>query len=287
MQNRAHALPRRALVPWCLRAFPAAFTLIELLVVISIVALLIALLLPAVKRARDQARATMCQSNLHQWAIVFTAYTQENEGALDASDYSGIDNYFPHPYRDLYRDKKLLLCPMAPEAKPAGVVLGTSPPHRGSTFFASSPNAAHGFGYTGADPEDYVISYGKNGWASTPTQDSAWWWGQLPSETAWYNVDDVNDAHEVPLLFDSAWFHVVTLDSDTPPQFPDLVDSGVGNLQLQCIDRHFGGINMLMLDWTVRRIGLKQNWALKWHPTFDTERSRPAWPQWMSAYEEY
>ncbi|MHC4084546.1 MAG: prepilin-type N-terminal cleavage/methylation domain-containing protein [Planctomycetota bacterium] len=44
-----------------------AFTLIEILVVIAVIALLIALLLPALERARGQAKTVICQSNLQQW----------------------------------------------------------------------------------------------------------------------------------------------------------------------------------------------------------------------------
>ena len=53
---------------------PKAFTLIELLVVISIIALLIAILLPALKNARDAARSVSCMSNMHQLAIATANY---------------------------------------------------------------------------------------------------------------------------------------------------------------------------------------------------------------------
>ncbi|MFN3165528.1 MAG: prepilin-type N-terminal cleavage/methylation domain-containing protein [Phycisphaeraceae bacterium] len=61
-----------------------AFTLIELLVVISIIALLIAILLPALGAARSSAQLAVCKSNMKQWGIAFTGYAAENKGLLPA-----------------------------------------------------------------------------------------------------------------------------------------------------------------------------------------------------------
>lgn len=59
-----------------------AFTLIELLVVISILSLLMALLLPALARAKEAGRATACLSNLRQAGVAIQLYVQDNNNRL-------------------------------------------------------------------------------------------------------------------------------------------------------------------------------------------------------------
>src|SRR5437588_9986095 len=58
------------------------FTLIELLVVIGIIALLIGLLLPALKSAMRQARSVACQANLHSIGQLLLIYANNNKGII-------------------------------------------------------------------------------------------------------------------------------------------------------------------------------------------------------------
>src|SRR5437763_9919186 len=103
---------------WTVSRRQTGFTLIELLVVIAVIAILAALLLPALAKAKGKAYRIQCTSNLHQLAITYQLYIDDNGGRLPDNGYQlpnqiqrlwvgGSEHIFP----DSFTDNKYLLDP--------------------------------------------------------------------------------------------------------------------------------------------------------------------------------
>ncbi|MDI6448649.1 type II secretion system protein [Anaerobaca lacustris] len=255
-----------------------AFTLIELLVVISIIAMLMALLFPVSRRARNQARAIACQAKLRQWGLIFKMYTDDNNGRWFQEDGRGGVPWLPETVSMWHGHPSLLFCPMAvrePPFEDAFSAWGKD----GVVQKDGARIAVHG-----------PASYGFNGHIhSLPRPlDPSW---RVPP--CWERCD-VAGAGNVPVFFDSCYRVAWPQHPYGPPADPSPL-AVLAEGYAMCIDRHSGGINMLFMDWSVRKVGLKELWTLKWHPQYDTAGpwtraggvEPEDWPAWMRQFKDY
>jgi len=265
-------------------------------VVIAILVLLMAILLPVIHRVRKQAAAMACQSNLRQWGLLLDTYATGNDGKFFFK-MTHVDNWAePQPaevyvlswwyvfltdfsdYRDIW------LCPMARTPSADG--------QTGAAFRAwRGERGAERLSRTnwGEVDREFLGSYGVNGWVGLdrlPNPDP-----NRPNEACW-TTPYVKGAADVPLVFDCRCsLYYGTVDAPPPPA-PDADPSAYYSSNV-CIDRHTGGINGVFMDWSVRKVGLKQLWGLKWHKGYNTTGpwtpaggvQRDDWPEWMRKLE--
>jgi prepilin-type N-terminal cleavage/methylation domain-containing protein len=277
-----------------------AFTLVELLVVLGIIALLMSILIPVLAKARRQAKAVACISNLRQWAAFFSMYTLDSDGyfMLEPAYYpDGSVMPGEHPeertwYSILWpyhRERKLYLCPLATRPEDEG---GRNP---FSAWGLWDDDLPYGRGFEDASGEKYLYgSYGMNYWILNPQsgqEPSSW----IPWLSYFWRNANARGANQVPLLLDCQWTGVEPVADAPPPEYDgDVADELTyceDDMKRVCLNRQRNGTtNGAFMDFSVRKIGLKELWELRWHRHWIEDRARagePEWPRWMRNFKDY
>ena len=270
------------------------FTLIELLVVIAIIALLMAILMPALARARNQARTVSCQALLKQWGIIWSMYCQDNDGYFSVGQVGGAGWHRGEwiiCLRSLYATKtNILKCPMATKRLPP-LPNGNLPEYGGPFNTYYMPVGGSGTTTGGEEP-----SYGGNNWIYHPPPGVANIQNR-PTEWNWRTPNAKGVAY-APVLGDAMWRGGGPYEYGTrgdPPNYDGQWVDYNNEMKHFVINRHNGFINHVFMDWSVRKVGLKELWKLKWHKEFDTNGpwttaggvTSSAWPDWMRHFKEY
>ena len=250
------------------------FTQKDAVVLIGCVLFLLANLGAIGPGGRRRAKEALCLSNLRQWGIIWKMYTDENNGYFTRSVF------WVNPLRAYYsKDPKIRCCPAA-----------TRPESEGGQHPFAAWGIWNGVQWRQTYHNDYG-SYGMNGWVCKEAIGGGRW------EEALWKTPNVKGAGDVPMFLDCSWYeNVCPKHSDQPPEYDGQPLWGNDDeMKICCMNRHNGGINAVFLDFSARKVGLKELWTLKWHRQYDTKGPYTTaggvlpydWPMWMREFRDY
>lgn len=272
------------------------FTLIELLVVIAIIAVLMGILMPTLRKVKEQGNMIKCMGNLKQWNLVHAMYLQENDGKF----YSGVPGsafYWISQMND--KDESWIknptwFCPKNKnmENEPDGSPGGSLSIHTAwGVYRPGTGGEPAGFRF---NPDGVAGSYGINGYVLGLTGGS-----ENMSENRrasdFFKTPQVKGAGQIPLMAESLRFDLFPQPTDPPAAREDAVWSSNNHMARACMNRHVGYVNISMCDFSVRKVGLKELYTLKWHKTFNVAGpftlaggvTADKWPDWIRPFKDY
>jgi prepilin-type N-terminal cleavage/methylation domain-containing protein len=272
----------------------SGFTLIELLVVIAIIAILAAILLPALASAKQRAKRIEDVSNLRQWGMSFPMYASENNDSLPAGWYdpNGMWMVALTPFiQGAQIGGAICFCPSAADTMRSSLpnfwvttsttflvwgIMGTNGyPVDSSTTPAGNTSNWGRPGMAG--------SYGFNGWMANEPSASASVDAAAPGY--WKTITAAGKFAEAPLFSDCVWQGSNPTPEDPAPTSPGQcnVDASMASF---CIPRHNGRnpIDMAFINGSVREAGLRELWTLPWSKNYDPTKVITLWPVWLKGY---